>query len=242
VAPPPARCRPDGTAATNPVVPCLSKAVDTPSGSSAANAKTPRLPTRVSAVRPGLSYPHRGGARDKPRQRVQPGAGAPPPPAVSILTPEDPDDSSYRGHPKPIAAQRWRSLRRHGRRRGRGQVKTGTTVSHEVEPGTHDVKVHFAKTGWQVPNPKTSPTMTYTVGDSETLVVNVSLGPANSPGMTAPTEEDWLSLTAEGESGRNQTAQRSTSARTFGRARSRSWQDTQLGLSAFTGARGIVIS
>jgi len=77
------------------------------------------------------------------------------------------------------------------------------------------VKVHFAKTGWQVPNPKTSPTMTYTVGDSETLVLNVSLGPANSPRITAPTEEDWLSLTAEGESGRNQTAQRSTSARTF---------------------------
>jgi len=80
VAPPPAQCRPDGTAGTNPVVPCLSKAVDTPSGSSAANAKTPRLPTRVSADRPGLSYPHRGGARDEPRQRVQPGAGAPPPP------------------------------------------------------------------------------------------------------------------------------------------------------------------
>ncbi len=45
------------------MVPCLSKAVDTPSGSSAANAATPRLPTRVSAVRSGLSYPHRGGAR-----------------------------------------------------------------------------------------------------------------------------------------------------------------------------------
>jgi len=43
-------------------------------------------------------------------------------------------------------------------------------------------------------------------------VLNVSLGPANSPGMTAPTEEDWLSLTAQGEGGRNQTAQRSTSA------------------------------
>ncbi len=80
MAAPPAQCRPDGTAVTNPVAPCLSKAVDTPSGSSAANAKTPRSPTRVSADRPGLSYPHRGGARDEPRQRVQPGAGAPPPP------------------------------------------------------------------------------------------------------------------------------------------------------------------
>jgi len=51
-----------------------------------------------------------------------------------------------------------------------GRLKRGQTISHEVEPGTHDVKVLFAKTGWQVPNPKTSPTMTYTVGDSETLV------------------------------------------------------------------------
>jgi len=93
-----------------------------------------------------------------------------------------------------------------------GRLKRGQAVSHEVEPGTHDVKVLFAKTGWQVPNPKTSPTMTYTVQDSETLVLNVSLGPANSPGMTAPTEEDWLSLIAEGESGRKQTSQRSTSA------------------------------
>jgi len=92
-----------------------------------------------------------------------------------------------------------------------GRLKRGQTISHEVEPGTHDVKVLFAKTGWQVPNPKTSPTMTYTVGDSETLVVNVSLSPANSPGMTAPTEEDWLRLT-QGEGGRKQTAQRSTSA------------------------------
>jgi len=92
------------------------------------------------------------------------------------------------------------------------RLKRRQTISREVEPGTHDVKVLFAKTGWQVPGPKTSPTMTYTVGDSETLVVNVSLGPANSPGMTAPTEEDWLRLTAVGESGRNQTAQRSTSA------------------------------
>jgi len=87
-----------------------------------------------------------------------------------------------------------------------GRLKRGQAVSHEVEPGTHDVKVLFAKTGWQVPNPKTSPTMTYTVQDSETLVLNVSLGPANSPGMTAPTEEDWLSLIAEGESGRKQTS------------------------------------
>jgi len=92
-----------------------------------------------------------------------------------------------------------------------GRLKRGQTVSHEVEPGTHDVKVLFAKTGWQVPNPKTSPTMTYTVQDSETVVLNVNLGPANSPGMTAPTEEDWLSLTAEGD-GRNRTSQRSTSA------------------------------
>jgi len=51
-----------------------------------------------------------------------------------------------------------------------GRLKRGQTISHEVEPGTHDVKVLFAETGWQVPNPKTSPTMTYTVGDSETLV------------------------------------------------------------------------
>jgi len=93
-----------------------------------------------------------------------------------------------------------------------GRLKRGQTVSHEVELGTHDVKALFAKTGWQVPDPKTSPTMTYTAQDGETLVLNVSLGPANSPGMTAPTEEDWLSLTAAGESGSNQAAQRSNSA------------------------------
>ena len=59
-----------------------------------------------------------------------------------------------------------------------------------------------------MPNPKTSPTMTYTVGDSETLVVNVSLGLANSPGMTAPTEEDWLAShrTGRGRQESNRTA------------------------------------
>ena len=69
-----------------------------------------------------------------------------------------------------------------------GRLKRGQTISHEVGPGTHDVKVRFAKTGWQVPDPKTSPTMTYTVQNNETLVLNVSLGPANNPGMTAPSE------------------------------------------------------
>ncbi len=93
-----------------------------------------------------------------------------------------------------------------------GRLKRGQTISREVEPGTHDVKALFAKTGWQIPDPKTRPTMSYTVQDGETLVLNVSLGPANSPGMTAPTDEDWLRLTAQGEGGRNQTAHRSTSA------------------------------
>jgi len=54
--------------------------------------------------------------------------------------------------------------------------------------------------------------MTYTVQDDQTLVLNVSLGPANSPGMTTPTptKEDWLRLTAPGEAAG--TAQGSTTA------------------------------
>ena len=91
-----------------------------------------------------------------------------------------------------------------------GRLKRGQTISHAVKPGTHDVKALFAKTGWQVPDPKTSPTMTYTVQDDQTLVLNVSLGPANSPGMTTPTKEDWLRLTAPGEAAG--TAQGSTTA------------------------------
>jgi len=79
-----------------------------------------------------------------------------------------------------------------------------------VKPGTHDVKALFAKTGWRAPDPKTSPTMTYTVQDDQTLVLNVSLGPANSPGMTTPTKKDWLRLTAPGEVAG--TAQGSTTA------------------------------
>ncbi len=32
-----------------------------------------------------------------------------------------------------------------------GRLKRGQTISHEVKPGTHDVKALFAKTGWRVP-------------------------------------------------------------------------------------------
>jgi len=91
-----------------------------------------------------------------------------------------------------------------------GRLKRGQTISHEVKPGTHDVKALFAKTGWRVPDPKTSPTMTYTVQDDQTLVLNVSLGPANSPWMTTASKEDWLRLAAPGEAAG--TAQRSTTA------------------------------
>lgn len=80
-----------------------------------------------------------------------------------------------------------------------GRLKRGERLSHTVEPGSHDVKALFAKTGWQIPDPKTSPTTNWTVEDEETLTLDVSLGAANAPGMAAnAAEDDWLVITEDG--------------------------------------------
>jgi hypothetical protein len=71
-----------------------------------------------------------------------------------------------------------------------GRLKRNQSVTHEVDPGPHEVQALFAKTGWQIPEPPTSAPTTFEVTEDETLQLAVSLGPAwNQPTAQRNTED-----------------------------------------------------
>ncbi len=71
-----------------------------------------------------------------------------------------------------------------------GRLKRNQSVTHDVDPGPHEVQALFAKTGWQIPDPRTSAPTTFEVTDEENLQLAIPLGPAwNQPTAQRNTED-----------------------------------------------------
>jgi len=75
-----------------------------------------------------------------------------------------------------------------------GRLKRNQSVTHEVDPGSHSVQALFAKTGWQIPDPRTSAPTTFEVTEDEALQLAVSLGPAWNQPTAQRNTEDYLEI------------------------------------------------
>jgi hypothetical protein len=75
-----------------------------------------------------------------------------------------------------------------------GRLKRNESLTHEVNPGPHEVQALFAKTGWQIPDPRTSATTTFEVTEDENLQLAISLGPAWNQPTAQRNAEDYLEI------------------------------------------------
>jgi hypothetical protein len=92
-----------------------------------------------------------------------------------------------------------------------GRVQRGQTLTHEIDPGEHEVQAFFAAAGGgRVNEMRRSVAIPVDVHEDESVDMHVDLGPATSARLLAQdptaTRDSWLTLTSDGYQDASKTA------------------------------------